>query len=372
MRLMSIRLQNYRNYETLELDFSDQTNVLIGENAQGKTNLLESIYVLALAKSHRTTQDRELIGWESDSAFIEGRIHKRTGETVQSLTFSSKGKKAKLNHLEQRRLSDYVGAFNVVLFAPEDLAIVKGSPQGRRRFLDMEIGQVSPVYLHDLNQYLKTLKQRNALLKQLLIKGGDETLLEVLTDQLIEVAVKIVSRRHHFIDQLEKWAGPIHAGITRNLETLTIQYVSDTFQKERHTKEQMFETYRQKFDKIRENERRRGVTLFGPHRDDFELYVNDRNVQTFGSQGQQRTAALSLKLAEIELIHEEVGEYPLLLLDDVLSELDDHRQTHLLDTMGKKVQTILTTTNIDGIAHETIQQAKVFHVKQGEVESESV
>jgi len=184
--------------------------------------------------------------------------------------------------------------------------------------------------------------------------------------------VKIVSRRHHFIDQLEKWAGPIHSGITRDLETLTIQYVSDTFQKERYPKEAMFETYRQKFDKIRENERRRGVTLFGPHRDDFELYVNNRNVQTFGSQGQQRTAALSLKLAEIELIHEEVGEYPLLLLDDVLSELDDHRQTHLLDTMGQKVQTIITTTNIDGIAHETIQQAKVFHVKQGEVETESV
>ncbi|HAL01450.1 MULTISPECIES: DNA replication/repair protein RecF [unclassified Exiguobacterium] len=370
MRLDSVRLSHYRNYDALELSFSEKTNVLIGENAQGKTNLLEAIYVLALAKSHRTTHDKELIGWDQETARVEGRVVKRTGSHVQEIVISGRGKKAKLNHLEQRRLSDYVGALNIVLFAPEDLHIVKGSPQVRRRFLDMEIGQVSPVYLHELSQYLKVLKQRNALLKQLSMKGGDETFLDILTEQMITLAVKIVQRRHHFMAQLEKWARPIHDGISRGQEELALIYRSDTFGNELLDVEGMTASYTQKFGKIKENEIRRGVTLFGPHRDDFEMEVNGRNVQTYGSQGQQRTAALSLKLAEIELIHEEVGEYPLLLLDDVLSELDDHRQTHLLDTMQQKVQTILTTTSVDGIAHETINQAKLFHVKQGTVDLE--
>lgn len=370
MRLDSVRLSHYRNYDALELSFSEKTNVLIGENAQGKTNLLEAIYVLALAKSHRTTHDKELIGWDQETARVEGRVVKRTGSHVQEIVISGRGKKAKLNHLEQRRLSDYVGALNIVLFAPEDLHIVKGSPQVRRRFLDMEIGQVSPVYLHELSQYLKVLKQRNALLKQLSMKGGDETFLDILTEQMITLAVKIVQRRHHFMTQLEKWARPIHDGISRGQEELALIYRSDTFGDELLDVEGMTASYTRKFGKIKENEIRRGVTLFGPHRDDFEMEVNGRNVQTYGSQGQQRTAALSLKLAEIELIHEEVGEYPLLLLDDVLSELDDHRQTHLLDTMQQKVQTILTTTSVDGIAHETINQAKLFHVKQGTVDLE--
>jgi len=336
VRLDSVRLSHYRNYDALELSFSEKTNVLIGENAQGKTNLLEAIYVLALAKSHRTTHDKELIGWDQETARVEGRVVKRTGSHVQEIVISGRGKKAKLNHLEQRRLSDYVGALNIVLFAPEDLHIVKGSPQVRRRFLDMEIGQVSPVYLHELSQYLKVLKQRNALLKQLSMKGGDETFLDILTEQMITLAVKIVQRRHHFMAQLEKWARPIHDGISRGQEELALIYRSDTFGNELLDVEGMTASYTQKFGKIKENEIRRGVTLFGPHRDDFEMEVNGRNVQTYGSQGQQRTAALSLKLAEIELIHEEVGEYPLLLLDDVLSELDDHRQTHLLDTMQQR------------------------------------
>ncbi|WP_114571905.1 DNA replication/repair protein RecF [Exiguobacterium flavidum] len=367
MRLDSVQLSHYRNYDTLELSFSEKTNVLIGENAQGKTNLLEAIYVLALAKSHRTTHDKELIQWDAEAARVEGRIVKRTGSHTQEIIISQRGKKAKLNHLEQRRLSDYIGALNVVLFAPEDLHIVKGSPQLRRRFLDMEIGQVSPVYLHELSQYLKVLKQRNALLKQLSMKGGDETFLDILTEQMIALAVKIVTRRHHFIAQLEKWARPIHDGISRGREELVLIYRSDTFGDDLLDVEGMTAAYEQKFGKMKESEIRRGVTLFGPHRDDFEMEVNGRNVQTYGSQGQQRTAALSLKLAEIELIHEEVGEYPILLLDDVLSELDDHRQTHLLDTMQRKVQTILTTTSVEGIAHETIRQARLFHVKQGEV-----
>jgi DNA replication and repair protein RecF len=370
VRLDSVRLSHYRNYDALELSFSEKTNVLIGENAQGKTNLLEAIYVLALAKSHRTTHDKELIGWDQETARVEGRVVKRTGSHVQEIVISGRGKKAELNHLEQRRLSDYVGALNIVLFAPEDLHIVKGSPQVRRRFLDMEIGQVSPVYLHELSQYLKVFQQRNALLKQLSMKGGDETFLGILTEQMITLAVKIVHRRHHFMAQLEKWARPIHDGISRGQEELALIYRSDTFGSELLDVEGMTASYTQKFGKIKENEIRRGVTLFGPHRDDFGMEVNGRNVQTYGSQGQQRTAALSLKLAEIELIHEEVGEYPLLLLDDVLSEFDDHRQTHLLDTMQQKVQTILTTTSVDGIAHETINQAKLFHVKQGTVDLE--
>ncbi|MBL3647337.1 DNA replication/repair protein RecF [Bacillus vallismortis] len=366
MYIQNLELTSYRNYDHAELQFENKVNVIIGENAQGKTNLMEAIYVLSMAKSHRTSNDKELIRWDKDYAKIEGRVMKQNGAIPMQLVISKKGKKGKVNHIEQQKLSQYVGALNTIMFAPEDLNLVKGSPQVRRRFLDMEIGQVSPVYLHDLSLYQKILSQRNHFLKQLQTrKQTDRTMLDVLTDQLVEVASKVVVKRLQFTAQLEKWAQPIHTGISRGLEELTLKYSTALEVSDPKDLSKIGDSYQEAFSKLREKEIERGVTLSGPHRDDVLFYVNGRDVQTYGSQGQQRTTALSLKLAEIDLIHEEIGEYPILLLDDVLSELDDYRQSHLLHTIQGRVQTFVTTTSVDGIDHETLRQAGMFRVQNG-------
>lgn len=366
MYIQNLTLSSYRNYERLDLQFENKVNVIIGENAQGKTNLMEAIYVLAMAKSHRTSNDKELIRWDEDYAKIEGRVIKKNGSVPIQLVISKKGKKGKVNHIEQHKLSQYVGAVNTIMFAPEDLNLVKGSPQVRRRFLDMEIGQVSPVYLHDLSLYQKILSQRNHFLKQLQTrKQTDQTMLDVLTEQLTEFAAKVVMKRLQFVEQLEKWAQPIHSGISRGLEELTLKYHTSLHVSDSPDLSKMINSYQETFSKLRDKEIERGVSLSGPHRDDVLFYVNGRDVQTYGSQGQQRTTALSLKLAEIDLIQEEIGEYPILLLDDVLSELDDYRQSHLLHTIQGRVQTFVTTTSVDGIDHKTLNEAEIFRVENG-------
>ncbi len=367
--IKEITLTNYRNYTKTTIPFENKVNVILGENAQGKTNVMESIFVLSMAKSHRTSNDKELIKWDCEYAKLLGIVEKHRGPVTLDLVISTKGKKAKYNHIEQKKLSQYIGSINTVMFAPEDLNLVKGSPQVRRKFIDMEIGQVSPVYMHDLSRYQKILQQRNQYLKQLQTKKQtDLSLLDVLTLQLSEMAAKILKKRFEFLQLLQQWAEPIHKGISRGLETLKIEYKNSIDVSEDADLSKMLEAYHQKFDKIKSREIDRGVTLAGPHRDDLLFYVNEKDVQTFGSQGQQRTTALSLKLAEIELIHQEVGEYPILLLDDVLSELDDFRQSHLLNTIQGKVQTFVTTTSIEGIHHETLEKAATYHVEAGQIQ----
>lgn len=372
MYIEQLSLNNFRNYEELNISFENKVNVILGENAQGKTNVMEAIYVLAMAKSHRTSNDKELIRWDEEYAKIEGRIQKHYGSVPMQLLVSKKGKKAKCNHIEQQKLSQYVGNMNVVMFAPEDLHLVKGSPQVRRRFIDMEIGQVSPIYLHDMSQYQKILQQRNHYLKMLQTKKqADQTVLEILTEQFIQMAVKIVIKRFEFLRVLENWAQPIHKGISRGLETLKIEYKPSVDVLEAQDLSKMVKSFEERYSKVKTREIERGTTLFGPHRDDLQFFVNERDVQTFGSQGQQRTTALSVKLAEIELIHSEIKEYPILLLDDVLSELDDYRQSHLLNTIQGKVQTFVTTTSIDGIDHQTLTDASTFVVDSGVIKNDS-
>ncbi|MCL1632216.1 DNA replication/repair protein RecF [Sporolactobacillus sp. CPB3-1] len=370
MKLESIELAHYRNYDSLQLSFSDSVNVFLGENAQGKTNLLEAIYVLAIAKSPRTSHEKDLIQWDQDYGKIKGRITRRAQSIPLELIISRKGKKAKANHIEKRRLSEYVGLCNVVMFAPEDLNLVKGSPAIRRRFIDMEIGQIAPVYLHDLGEYQKVLQQRNALLKK--ATGNSESgasLLDILTERLIALAAEIVQRRLVFIRQLNEWAEPIQKEISNGREHLSIVYqssVSGVLDLADSSK--IKEVYQTIYERLKKREWERGTTLIGPHRDDLCFLVNDKDVQAFGSQGQQRTAALSVKLAEIELIKHEVGEYPILLLDDVLSELDDIRKTHLLSAFQEKVQTFVTTTSVEGLDHRLVDRAVLFEINQGKAE----
>lgn len=368
MHIEQLKLKNYRNYDQLDISFANKINVIIGENAQGKTNLMEAIYVLAFTRSYRTPRERELIMWEKEYAKIEGIIEKKNRVFPLEIIISNLGKKAKLNRLEQQRLSDYIGALNVVMFAPEDLTLVKGAPQIRRRFIDMELGQIQPHYIYHLGQYQKVLKQRNRLLKQMQTRGKKQDqliVLQVLTEQLVEHATVLLQRRFIFLKLLRKWAIPIHYEISRQLEQLEIMYHPTIDVSEDTSKEKIETTYLERFKVVQQNEIDRGTTLIGPHRDDLAFYINNKDVKTFGSQGQQRTTALSIKLAEIDLIFNETGEYPILLLDDVLSELDDYRQSHLLSSIQGKVQTFVSTPSVDGIHHETLRKAELFQVKNG-------
>lgn len=369
MHIERLQLANYRNYTSCDLTFADKVNVIIGENAQGKTNLMEAIYVLALTRSYRTARDRELIRWGEKFAKLNGVIYKQNRSLPLEIIITRQGKKAKLNHLEQKRLSNYIGAFNIVMFAPEDLTLVKGSPQIRRRFIDVELGQIQPSYIYHLSQYQQILKQRNHLLKQMQQnQSTKQMMLDILTEQLIEHAASILHRRFIFLKKLRQWAKAIHQNISRQKEILHIAYNPTIDVLEDDLLEKITNKYLEKFSNIRQQEIDRGTTLIGPHRDDLTFFINDKNVHQFGSQGQQRTTALSIKLAEIELIYEEVGAYPVLLLDDVLSELDHHRQSHLLNTIQGKVQTFVSTTSVDGIHHETLKQAELFEVIAGKVQ----
>ena len=368
MKLTELNLHHFRNYDEAQVEFSPQINVLIGENAQGKTNLLESIYVLAMTRSHRTNNDRELIEFGKDAAQIKGTVQRELGSLKLELDIGKHGKKAKANHLEKARLSEYLGQLNVILFAPEDLALVKGAPTVRRRFIDMEFGQVSPKYLHDLTQYRDILKQRNRYLKQLQShEAQDQLYLEVLSEQLAAVGGAIISQRVKFLSELEGYAQELHQSITQGRENLTFEYSSAVKDASTLTEVELSEALMDLYRQNQSKEIFQVTTLYGPHRDDVRFLINHKNVQTYGSQGQQRTTALSVKLAEIDLMKNQTGEYPILLLDDVLSELDGARQTHLLKTIQDKVQTFLTTPGLSDVARNLIKEPRIFHIRDGQI-----
>lgn len=375
--LAETELKSYRNYSSVHITWHRGINILLGCNAQGKTNLLESIYVLSFAKSHRTTKDKEWIRFDDPFAVIKGIVLRKNGPISLEITVTDRGKKAKINSLEQKRLSDFIGTLNVVMFAPEDLELVKGAPGNRRRFLDMEIGQVSPAYLYNLNSYNKILMQRNQLLKEIAQREKKANLLEIWDEQLVEYGVKILHKRLDFMKKLSMWAKEIHSTITNKKEELYIEYQSslqfvDQLEFHQLSHDQIRDLYLEQLRKARDKEIARGMSLIGPHRDDLAFFINQQNVQSYGSQGQQRTTALSLKLAEIELIHQEVGEYPILLLDDVFSELDENRQNDLIRSIKDKCQTFITTTSIDAIPEETIDEAKIYRVHAGSIVEDKI
>jgi len=368
MHLENIEMKNFRNYESAELSFSPSINVLIGENAQGKTNLIESIYFLAMTRSHRTAKDRELIRWESDFAKVKGYLQKKSHSVPLEIVLSNRGKNAKLNHLEQKKLSDYIGQLNVILFAPEDLSLVQGSPSVRRKFINMELGQMNKIYLYHLTQYQQILKQRNKFLKQAKYEPEyDKVYLEVLTEQLAAEGAEVLYHRFAFVKQLTTWAQKVQADISNEKENLTIRYKTTSSAEDSMDVEAIFAVLEKDYESSLSKEIERGTTTIGPHRDDLIFYVNDKNIHTYGSQGQQRTTALSLKLAEIELMYETTGEYPILLLDDVLSELDASRQTHLLNSIQNKVQTFITTTSLDGVQMDLLDDPLIFSVTDGQI-----
>lgn len=383
MELKNLKLKHFRNYEAAEVTFSPGINVLVGANAQGKTSLLEAIYVLALARSHRTKQERDLIQWGASESYLAGEVRFRQGQRPLSLTLWPKGKIARANHLELPRLSDYIGQLRVVLFAPEDLTLLKGPPAERRQFIDRELSQMNPLYLHELLTYQHELKQRNAYLKQLR-KGQakDRTLLDILTEQLAASGARMLAMRQAFVEQLEAWAGPVHEAISDQKEKLTLAYdtrlpwpkaEAGALDADPNTQAQALtqaleENLLAAYEEQAAAEIERGTTLLGPHRDDLLVYINGQEVKRYGSQGQQRTGVLSMKLAELDCMAQATGEYPLLLLDDVLSELDAKRQTLLLQVIEDKVQTFLTTTSLEGVNWDVLKNPHGYRISQGQVE----
>lgn len=370
MYLEELSINNFRNYSEAKLTFSPATNILIGKNAQGKTNLLEAIYVLAMTRSHRTNNDHELLRFKTNSATIRGTLINQLGKTKLGIDLSNKGKKARVNQLEQAKLSQYIGKMNVILFAPEDLSLVKGSPAVRRRFIDMEFGQINANYLYNLSQYKAVLKQRNRYLKQLQQKKvTDLLLLDVFSDQLAAFGAEIIIRRLGFLTKLGKFAAKLQLQITNQQESLKLRYDSTiNLEDQKMIKtDWIYKKLKEQYRQQQKKEIFQGTTLSGPHRDDLAFLINEKNVQLYGSQGQQRTAALSVKLAEVDLMHQETGEYPILLLDDVLSELDGARQTSLIKSIQNRVQTFLTTPSLNDVARQLIKDPKVFIINQGKI-----
>lgn len=369
MRLDSLYLENFRNYVSQRVDFDPVCNVICGENAQGKTNLLEAIYFLAISRSHRTSNDREMIAFGQDFASLAGRVHKRQLDLDLRIVISKKGKSAWVNRVEQARLSKYVGHLNAILFSPEDMELVKGAPSLRRRFMDLEFGQINPEYLYFASQYRQLLQQRNNYLKQLARRqASDQVLLGVLTEQVAMAASELIWRRYRYLADLNRYAAEAYRAISGQREELRVLYRPSA--KEITAADQPAQIKQKlldRFAEIADDELRRATTQLGPHRDDLEFQLDGKNAHLFASQGQQRTIALSLKLAEIQLIKQLTGEEPILLLDDVMSELDQNRQAALLNFIHGQTQTFITTTDLDSISQEIVKQPRIFYIHSGQI-----
>lgn len=368
MKLTELSLYQFRNYDALHLEFEKNLTIFTGENAQGKTNLLESMHLLSLAKSHRTNHDQDLIQWSATESKVSACVQTAHITFPLELMLNKKGKIAKFNHLEQSKLSTFIGKLNTILFAPEDLQLVKGAPSLRRRFIDSEMGQSHPIYLATLVEYNKILKQRNRYLKEFgRISQFDDLYFDILTEQLVDKIVLLVELRLHFIKQLEYLAQSLHKELSNQRDQLSLYYESCHSKLNYEQLDTLRENFLEVFSLCKLKEKEQGVTAIGPHRDDLFIELNGKKAQFFASQGQQRTIVLSLKLAEIEWMYQMSGEYPILLLDDVLSELDDARQHILMNCIEDKVQTFLTTATIKGLNMDQLSNADIRYVKKGTV-----
>ncbi len=361
MIIKSVELLNFRNYRELALSFDKGTNILFGDNAQGKTNILEAAYMSGTTKSHKGSRDKEMIRFGESEAHIRTIVEKQGKEyRIDMHLRQNRSKGIAVNKIPMKKASELFGILNIVFFSPEDLNIIKNGPAERRRFLDAELCQLDKIYLSDLSDYNKILNQRNKLLKDMIYRPELADTLPIWNQQLVETGKRIVKRRRHFVQELSKIVRDIHYRISGEKEEMQLIY-------EPSVSEDLFETELERFDG---RDRKLCLTSVGPHRDDLLFSVRDVDIRKFGSQGQQRTAALSLKLSEIELVKKLIHDTPVLLLDDVLSELDSGRQNYLLNNIYD-TQTIITCTGLDEFIKNRFTINKVFRVVNGTV-SENV
>lgn len=357
MIIESVELKNFRNYKSLQMDFDCRTNILYGDNAQGKTNILESLYLSATTKSHKGSKDKELINFDADEAHIKTIINKKDiPYRIDIHLKKNKPKGIAINGIPIKKASELFGILNVVFFSPEDLNLIKNGPAERRRFLDLELCQLDKIYVYNMVNYNKVLNQRNQLLKSLDFNPNLLDTLEIWDSQLIEYGQKIIKRRQDFINSLNEIVYDIHANLSGKKEELRLKYIYDVSE----------DRFYEELLRSRDRDRKLKTTTTGPHRDDFTFFIGNNDIRKFGSQGQQRTAALSLKLAEIKLVAKVINDNPVLLLDDVLSELDANRQNQLLNSIGD-IQTMITCTGLDDFIENRFEINKLYHIENGNI-----
>ena len=355
MYFKSVELKNFRNYRDQRAEFDPSLNIILGDNAQGKTNLLESLYIMGLGKSFKTGNDKEMIAFGEEFSRAKAVISgKGTEDTVIEIIINKEGKIIKIDGMKLSRTAELLENVYVVVFSPEDLRIVKDGPEHRRRFLDRELCQIRQVYYSDLGNYKKVLKQRNALLRD---NCSDRDLFEVFDESLSDYGMRIIEERKKFTERLLGICSDIHLKISNNKEKLNISYKTEIKDKE---------YFKNRLREDIETDLAKGYTSFGPHKDYLGISINGMDIRTYGSQGQQRTASLSMKLAEIELIKQETGQSPVLLLDDVLSELDRSRQKFLIESM-KNVQIFVTAAGIEEGLMDILPKGNVYYVDNGKI-----
>ncbi len=360
MQIRNIKLKNYRNYDNIEVDFGNKLNIIIGNNAQGKTNLLESIYVLAVTKSFLSVKEKDLVNFNEKFARISGIIANNTRSDCKlDIIFSDKGKMVKVNDKEVKKLSKYISIVNVIIFSAENIWIFKDSPSTRRRYFNMQISQISNVYLKYLSDYNDLLRQRNEFLKLINVnKQSDNYYLDILDEKYSSFSVEVFKYRKKYINDINEYLDEMYKKITGD-SGLKLIYHTDVISDK--------DIFLEKIKKNYSKEILHKMTLEGPNRDDFYFILNGKNLSLFGSQGQIRSAVLALKLSEVKLFNKITGDTPILLLDDIFSELDIDKKNNLLSSIRDDVQTIVTTTDIDNIAENIRKNANIYKIDNGRI-----
>ena len=367
MYLKKIYLKNFRNYDSLNIEFSKRINIIYGNNAQGKTNLLESIYYLATTKSHRLNNDIEMIKFNNNICKIKGIVNNQKINTNLEIDISENGRILKIDNQEVKKVENYITtSFNIIIFEPDDLNLIKGSPNERRNFINLELSQISNNYYNILSEYNKILKIRNNILTKISNnKNIDDNYFKIITNKLISKAILIYKMRNKFIDELNIECGNIFLNLTKTAG-FNIKYEPnvefESYDTE-YLKEKLFKIYKNNYEK----ELRLGTTIFGPHRDNIGFYIDMKNIKDFGSQGQQRMAILSCKLSEITIYKKYKNSDPIILLDDVFSELDDIKKNNLLKYLKNNHQIIITTTDLKKINKKIIGEANIYKIKEGKI-----
>ncbi len=353
MWINKVKIKDFRNYSEQEIELDENVNVFYGENAQGKTNIIEAIFLCSMGKSFRAKQDKEMIKLDSNTSIIEVEFKKSDREGKIKIQLGNK-KIVYINGIKIKKLSELLGNLNVVMFNPDDINILKGGPQNKRKFLDIMISQLKPNYMHTLSLYSKTIEQRNNYLRQIKEEQKPEDMLDVWDEELSGYAVIISKYRKEFMEKIKEKIKKIHSEITDNKEDIEIEYITECDDKEKYLN---LLNQRRKLDIIK------GYTTKGIHRDDFVIYINKKQLNIYGSQGQHRTAMLSLKLSEVNIVEDEIGEKPILLLDDFMSELDEKRRNNFLEKIDN-TQVIITCTDKINIENRKIL---IYNVKDGNV-----
>ncbi len=374
MRLTRLQLDSFRNYRELDLAFGSGVNLLYGNNAEGKTNVLEALFFLATGRSHRGARDQDLINWGAEAFTVRGHFEKSTGQTTVEIAYRLGQRKAiKINRKSEPKLSSLIGRLNVVLFAPEDLQLLKGSPANRRRLVDIQNSQVSPPYFHHLQEYTRALAQRNSLLRG----PAAPAMLEIWDQPLAQHGTSLIIRRARAVREMEPRAAAFHAFLSDGREELSLLYQNSLLVKaggpegiadpDRIDPQGLTALFLEELRRRRPEELARGATVVGPHRDDLAVFINGKDTRLYASQGQQRTAVLAIKMAELRVLADAAGENPILLLDDVASELDAGRRRFLMDGVCGTVQTFVTTTGLEDLDARWVERANRYRVKAGVV-----